>query len=52
MGGKLAKYRQVLPGPGHGIVVAAPSSPNRITFKQVQISRQLHPQLPPTPFWA
>lgn len=51
-GGKLAKYQQALPVPGHGIVVAAPTSPNRYSFTQRQVSRQLHPQLPPTPFWA
>jgi spore coat protein A len=51
-GGKLAKYQQPLPLPGHGIVVAAPTSPNQYSFTQTQISRQLHPQLPPTPIWA
>jgi spore coat protein A, manganese oxidase len=51
-GGKLTKYQQALPLPGHGIVVATPSGPNQYTFRQVQISRQLHPQLPPTPIWA
>jgi spore coat protein A len=52
VGGKLAKYQQPLPVPGAGIVVATPSGPNEYTFTQTQISRQLHPQLPPTPFWA
>lgn len=52
VGGKLAKYQQALPVPGHGIVVATPTSPNQYSFTQTQISRQLHPQLPPTPFWA
>jgi spore coat protein A, manganese oxidase len=52
VGGKLAKYRQALPVPGHGIVVAAPTGPNQYSFTQRQISRQLHPQLPPTPIWA
>jgi spore coat protein A len=52
MGGKLAKYQQALPVPGHGIVVATPSGPNKYTFTLREISRQLHPQLPPTPFWA
>ncbi len=51
-GGKLAKYQQALPLPGHGIVVAAPTGPNQYSFTQRQISRQLHPQLPPTPLWA
>lgn len=51
-GGKLAKYVEHLPLPGSGIVVATPSAPNRYSFTQRQISRQLHPQLPPTPLWA
>src|SRR5438128_883598 len=54
-GGTLAKYQQALPLPGHGIVLAAPAnpdSPNQYSFTQTQISRQLHPQLPPTPLWA
>jgi spore coat protein A len=50
--GKLAKYAQVLPVPGAGIVVATPSGTNRYSFTQTQISRQLHPDLPPTPLWA
>jgi len=51
-GGKLAKYVQSLPLPGAGIVVASPSGLNRYSFTQKEISRQLHPDLPPTPFWA
>jgi spore coat protein A len=51
-GGKLAKYVQPLPVPGNGIVVATPSGLNSYSFDQVQISRKLHPDLPPTPFWA
>src|SRR5437899_1298059 len=51
-GGKLVKYLEPLPLPGAGIVVAAPSAPNTYSFTQRQISRQLHPQLPPTPLWA
>ena len=51
-GGKLAKYLEPLPLPGAGIVVAAPSGANEYSFKQRQISRQLHPQLPATPLWA
>jgi hypothetical protein len=51
-GGKLAKYVQPVPLPGAGIVVATPSAPNRYSFTQTQIYRQLHPQLPPTPLWA
>ena len=51
-GGRLMKYIQPLPLPGAGIVVATPSAPNRYDFTQTAISRQLHPDLPPTPFWA
>src|SRR6266536_1178206 len=51
-GGKLAKYVQPLPVPGAGIVVATPSAPNTYSFTQREISRQLHPDLPPTPLWA
>ena len=51
-GGKLVKYLEPLPLPGAGIVVATQSSPNTYSFTQRQISRQLHPQLPPTPLWA
>jgi spore coat protein A len=51
-GGKLAKYVQPLPVPGAGIVVATPSAPNTYSFRQTQISRQLHPDLPATPIWA
>ena len=48
----LMKYVQPLPLPGAGIVVASPSGPNQYSFTQIAIARQLHPQLPPTPFWA
>lgn len=51
-GGKLAKYLEPLPLPGAGIVVASPSGPDRYTFSQTQITRRLHPDLPPTPLWA
>ena len=51
-GGKLRKYFEPLPVPGAGIVVATPSGPDRYAFTQTQITRQLHPELPPTPFWA
>jgi spore coat protein A, manganese oxidase len=51
-GGTLTKYLEPVPLPGAGIVVATPSGPNRYSFKQTSISRQLHPQLPPTPLWA
>jgi len=51
-GGKLTKYVQALPVPGAGIVIATPSGLNTYAFTQKQISRQLHPDLPPTPLWA
>jgi spore coat protein A, manganese oxidase len=51
-GGTLTKYVQPLPVPGAGIVVATPSGPHTYSFTQTQISRQLHPHLPPTPLWA
>ena len=51
-GGKLTKYLEPLPLPGAGIVVASPSAPNAYSFTQREISRQLHPHLPPTPLWA
>ena len=54
-GGKLAKYVEPLPRPGAGIVVAtpvAPNTPNTYAFRLREITRQLHPSLPPTPFWA
>src|SRR5512132_2529524 len=50
--GKLTKYMQPVPLPGDGIVVASPSGPNRYSFTQREIARQLHPHLPPTPLWA
>jgi spore coat protein A len=46
------KYLEPVPLPGAGIVVAAPSGPNHYSFTQVEIARQLHPDLPPTPLWA
>ncbi len=48
----LPKFMERLPVPGAGIVVAAPSGSNHYSFRQTQISRQLSPHLPPTPFWA
>jgi len=53
-GGKLPlrKYLKPVPIPGNGIVVATPSGPSHYSFTQTQISRQLHPDLPPTPLWA
>jgi spore coat protein A, manganese oxidase len=50
--GRLAKYVAPLPLPGAGIVVATPSAPNTYSFTQRQITRRLHPDLPPTPVWA
>jgi spore coat protein A, manganese oxidase len=52
IGGKLAKYLERLPVTGNGLVVATASGPNQYSFTQRQISKQLHPQLPPTPLWA
>ena len=49
---RLTKYIQPLPVPGAGIVVATPSGLNEYTFTQREIARQLHPNLPATPFWA
>jgi spore coat protein A len=43
---------QPLPVPGNGIVVATPSGLNQYSFTQREIARQLHPNLPATPFWA
>jgi spore coat protein A len=51
-GGKLAKYLQPVPLPGAGIVVATPSGADQYSFTQTEITRQLHPDLPPTPLWA
>jgi spore coat protein A, manganese oxidase len=52
VGGSLTKYLEPLPLPGAGLVVATPSGPDRYSFRQTQIFRRLHPQLPPTPLWA
>jgi spore coat protein A, manganese oxidase len=49
---ELEKFIQPVPLPGAGIVVATPSGADQYSFVQRQIKRQLHPQLPPTPFWA
>jgi spore coat protein A len=48
----LTKYIQRLPVPGAGIVVATPSGMNQYAFTLREIARHLHPNLPPTPFWA
>jgi spore coat protein A, manganese oxidase len=48
----LTKYIQPLPVPSAGIVVATPSGTSQYAFTQKEIMRQLHPNLPPTPFWA
>ena len=52
LSGKLTKYLERVPLPGDGIVVATPTAPNTYAFTQTEISRQLHPHLPPTPLWA
>ena len=48
----LTKYIQPLPLPGAGIVVATPTVANHYHFTQIEIARQLHPHLPPTPLFA
>ena len=48
----LRKYLEPVPLPGAGIVVASPSGANEYAFLQTEITRQLHPYLPPTPLWA
>ena len=48
----LTKYIQPVPLPGAGIVVATPSGMNQYAFTQIEIARQLHPHLPPTPLFA
>lgn len=48
----LTKYIQPVPLPGAGIVVASPSGANQYSFTQIEIARQLHPNLPATPFFA
>ena len=52
LAGGLRKFREPLPVPGKGIVVAAPSGTSRYSFTQREIRRRLHPDLPPTPVWA
>jgi spore coat protein A, manganese oxidase len=49
---QLSKYLEPVPLPGAGIVVATPNGNNRYSFAQIEITRQLHPHLPPTPLWA
>jgi spore coat protein A len=51
-GGRLRKFREPLPVPGNGIVVAGQSGTNQYSFTQREIRRRLHPDLPPTPVWA
>ena len=51
-GGALTKYLEPVPLPGAGIVVATPSGPDHYSFRQIEIARRLHPDLPPTPLWA
>src|ERR1051326_6258352 len=51
-GGGLRKFREPVPVPGKGIVVATPIGPGRYAFTQWEIRRRLHPDLPQTPVWA
>ena len=48
----LTKYVQPVPVPGNGIVVAKPTRDSKYSFTQREITRQLHPDLPPTSLWA
>jgi spore coat protein A len=52
----LVKFLEPVPVPGSGIVIATPTSVRpgltRYAFTQTQISRRLHPQVPPTTFFA
>ena len=50
--GGLTKFREPLPVPGAGIVVATPNGTNQYSFTLREIARKLHPDLPPTPLWA
>jgi spore coat protein A len=56
MGGKLTKYLEPVPLLGAGIAIATPrgvdAGVTRYAFEQTEITRRLHPQLPPTPLWA
>jgi spore coat protein A, manganese oxidase len=49
---RLTKFVERVPLPGDGIVVATPRAPGRYAFEQVEITRTLHPDLPPTTLWA
>jgi hypothetical protein len=46
--GGLTKFREPLPVPGAGIVVATPNGANQYSFTLREIARKLHPDLPPT----
>src|SRR5512140_2265312 len=48
----LTKYIHPLPLPGAGIVVATPSGMHQYAYTQREMARQLHHNLPATPFWA
>jgi len=48
---RLTKFVERVPLPGSGIVVAAERN-GRYAFTQKLITRQLHPELPPTPLFA
>ena len=50
--GRLTPFREPLPVPGEGIVVARPAAAGAYALTQRQITRRLHPGLPPTPVWA
>jgi spore coat protein A, manganese oxidase len=50
--GGLAKFREPVPTPGNGIVVATPIGTSLYSFTQREIRRRLHPDLPPTTVWA
>jgi spore coat protein A, manganese oxidase len=49
---RLRPFRERLPLPGDGIVVARPRNEGGYAFTMRQISRRLHPELPPTPVWS
>jgi spore coat protein A len=50
--GRLTPFLEPLPVPGDGIVIARPAAGGAYALTQRQISRQLHPELAPTPIWA
>ena len=52
VGAQLEKFIQKVPLPGDGIVVATERTRRVFVHAEPDLPRQLHPQLPPTPFWA